>query len=432
MIVRWWSNSTGVIALLWTGLLGGCKGGLQDPGKGQHWHPDPARLPSPEAFDWVITAQDSTDPVLHTWAARLRQAQLRWERGAWLSEDRYSMFGRVWDVVVDGEGRVVVLDFENQEIRVYDQRGSFETLVGHQGEGPGEYIQAGRLLIGENDSLYVYDYSRSLFVIYRRHESGYTFERILDLPDGASSLDYACLHSEGYIVTQKSSRLREDPLFYKIDFSSSVIESFGTHRHYHTEEDEGFLHDQINRAYVLCGQGVVAVYLFYPIVDYFSGNRRYSFFLKEVNLQPFLLIDNRIAEYLNTDRFIEKTSYTGWVDQLEEPVLLKEDLLFYNFVRYEARNGEIINRYPMAYLLDLPRRKALLLNLEAYPFAALAAVRDSVLVGFRWDFYREEIPHIAYYVLPSQSSGKEAYESPDNRAYPGSMANGMPANRVSR
>ncbi len=402
MIARWLNRRVGSI-LLWASLFGGsgCGGSVPEAGQGTHWHPDPARLPPLEAFDWVVASQDS-DPVLQTWAVRLQQARLKWELGTWFSEDRYRMFGKVWDVAVDGAGRVVVLDFENQEVRVYDQEGRFVTLVGHQGEGPGEYMQAGHLLVGVNDTLYVYDYSRSLFVVYRRQGSGYEFVRLLDLPSGASYLNDVCLHANGHLIMQKPSRLREDPLFFEIDLSSKIVRSFGRYRHYATHEQEGFLHSEIYRTFMACGEGIVASYLFFPIVDYFVADQRYSVFLKGIHLQPFLLIDHRIAEYYTTDSFIEKYSYTGQVDDLIEPVLLEEDLLFYAFIRYESERGRLTKKAPMAYLLDLRRRKAMRLNLEAYPFATLVAARDSVLVGFRWDLFQQEIPHIAYYVLPAQ------------------------------
>ncbi|SHK85531.1 6-bladed beta-propeller [Rhodothermus profundi] len=406
MIAKWLNRAAGGL-LLGVSLFGGggCRGSLPEAGQGAHWHPDPARLPPLEAFDWIATPQDS-DSVLQAWAARLQQAHLKWEVGTWIAEDRYRMFGKIWDVVIDGTGRVVVLDFENQEVRIYDQDGRFVTLVGRQGEGPGEYIQAGHLLVGVNDTLYVYDYSRALFVVYRRQGSGYEFVRLLDLPVGASFLNDGCLHANGHLITQQTSRLREDPLFFEIDLSPTVVRSFGRHRHYATREQEGFLHSEIYRAFVACGEGVVASYLFFPIVDYFVEDQRYSFFLDGIYLQPFLLIDNRIAEYYRTDSFIEEYAYTGQVDDLIEPVLLEEDLLFYTFIRYESERGRLIKKYPMAYLLDLRRRKAMRLNLETYPFATLVAVRDSVLIRFRWDLFQQEIPHIAYYVLPAQPPRK--------------------------
>ncbi|WP_069130078.1 6-bladed beta-propeller [Rhodohalobacter halophilus] len=47
--------------------------------------------------------------------------------------------GRIWDVDVDSENRVYIADAGNVTIHVYDYDGSYETSIGRQGRGPGEF-----------------------------------------------------------------------------------------------------------------------------------------------------------------------------------------------------------------------------------------------------------------------------------------------------
>ncbi|GEM_PF-4401818 len=409
---EWWSGSKWSVKGCWVGVLlllvgGGCAGrNSARPGKGQEFHPNPERLADLRTFDWIVTEAEQGDSVLHQWANRLQQARLQWQRGALASANRYHMFGDISDVVIDSEGRVIVLDFDNQEVRLYDPSGQFVEVVGKQGEGPGEYMQAGYLLIGENDSLYVYDNTRGFFVVYHRNENGYAFKRILDLPERIPGLDYVCLQNERYIVINKPPYYSfNDPLFYKVDIMNNRLVNMDNHRHYMVEEKERFLNLLVHRAFMACGsKHVVGAFLYYPIIDILFSNdgNVHHVFLKHIVLQPFLMKGNSRARYFPSEVFIKEFSYSGKLDKPSGITLLSDEILLYVFVRYEAERGKVLRKYPMAYLMNLNNKKAMLLNLENYPFAVIEAYRDSILVGYRWDMYQRDIPHIAYYVLPKK------------------------------
>jgi len=77
------------------------------------------------------------------------------ENGSWTEDTKWSLtelyrvgavdgedpevFGRVWDVELDGSNRLYVLDRMEKEVRVFDEVGSFAHAFGRGGEGPGEF-----------------------------------------------------------------------------------------------------------------------------------------------------------------------------------------------------------------------------------------------------------------------------------------------------
>jgi hypothetical protein len=70
------------------------------------------------------------------------------------TEDSTSSFGFVTDVEVDASGRIFVLDYREQRIKVFDARGHFVRSFGRRGGGPAEFENAHRLVL-MRDSLWV-------------------------------------------------------------------------------------------------------------------------------------------------------------------------------------------------------------------------------------------------------------------------------------
>jgi len=58
---------------------------------------------------------------------------------------------------VDGQGRIYVLDAQEQVVRVFDEEGAFVRQVGRSGGGPGEFRQANGIAVDRDDRLWVYD-----------------------------------------------------------------------------------------------------------------------------------------------------------------------------------------------------------------------------------------------------------------------------------
>jgi len=76
-------------------------------------------------------------------------------------------FGDLVDVAVDRDGRLLALDRQAQELRIFDRNGHFVTTVGGPGEGPGELTDGiVSVAVSPSDSMYVADYSRGHINVY--------------------------------------------------------------------------------------------------------------------------------------------------------------------------------------------------------------------------------------------------------------------------
>lgn len=72
------------------------------------------------------------------------------------SEDRPQyMFRRIWDLAVDSNGFVYVLD--DERIIKFDNQGNYIATIGKKGQGPGEFMQPHKLFLDQKGNLYVND-----------------------------------------------------------------------------------------------------------------------------------------------------------------------------------------------------------------------------------------------------------------------------------
>lgn len=71
------------------------------------------------------------------------------------TNDEAPIFGDIISFDVDGQGRVFVLDFQAQEISVFDSDGTFVRTIGSKGTGPGEFEQALSVDISQNGNVLV-------------------------------------------------------------------------------------------------------------------------------------------------------------------------------------------------------------------------------------------------------------------------------------
>jgi hypothetical protein len=67
------------------------------------------------------------------------------------------VFGEIRGLTVDSRGRMVVLDFHAQHIKVFSPDGEYQRTVGGPGSGPGELRGAVSVLMGPGDTLLVQD-----------------------------------------------------------------------------------------------------------------------------------------------------------------------------------------------------------------------------------------------------------------------------------
>jgi len=112
---------------------------------------------------WAGTVSDSagvtvvTNPEAGLWGpeeAWTLEEELR--VGTLEGEPDYQ-FGQIMGVTVDSRGRLYVLDFLEQQIKVYSSEGLFQQAIGGPGEGPGELRGAVAVLMGPGDTLLVQD-----------------------------------------------------------------------------------------------------------------------------------------------------------------------------------------------------------------------------------------------------------------------------------
>lgn len=75
-------------------------------------------------------------------------------------------FNDIRDFDVDGRGRVVILEYQSQEVRLFGADGKFVRQVGRRGQGPGEYSQPNGVRFGRGGSIWVNDHRNSRFVSF--------------------------------------------------------------------------------------------------------------------------------------------------------------------------------------------------------------------------------------------------------------------------
>ena len=67
------------------------------------------------------------------------------------------LFGSVYSIAVDGDGRFFVLDGQAQQIRVYDPEGAYIETVARRGEGPGELKNAFSVVVLRDDRILAHE-----------------------------------------------------------------------------------------------------------------------------------------------------------------------------------------------------------------------------------------------------------------------------------
>ena len=76
-------------------------------------------------------------------------------------------FSDIRGIGVGDGGRIFVLDYKVQEIRMFDASGKFIKLAARRGRGPGEISNANGLAMGPDGSIWVNDPSNSRFSVFK-------------------------------------------------------------------------------------------------------------------------------------------------------------------------------------------------------------------------------------------------------------------------
>ena len=69
--------------------------------------------------------------------------------------ERYEMLGDIWDIEIDADGRIFILDRALEEVLIYDSDGSYLGGFGGSGSGPGEFTKPGDLALSDSGRIAV-------------------------------------------------------------------------------------------------------------------------------------------------------------------------------------------------------------------------------------------------------------------------------------
>lgn len=150
------------LVVLATVLLGACQSESESESEGDSGigsvHPQEAFLPHSGDVDHTVGRDTASDDALASalGAVLQRAADTIGVRDGSGPE----LFGRITDVAVDANGRVLVLDAEHSEVRIFGSDGTFVGAFGSRGEGPGEFQSPDHLALFENGQLVVEDLGR--------------------------------------------------------------------------------------------------------------------------------------------------------------------------------------------------------------------------------------------------------------------------------
>ncbi|MBW3630224.1 MAG: hypothetical protein KY464_13110 [Gemmatimonadetes bacterium] len=129
-------------------------------------HPTAENIPAEAGLADIIGAKSRAGGELQAFAERLAKARLVLTVGK-LEGPPSTVFGAVEDVDVHMPGRFAVLDSRYNEVRVFDQNGTFIESFGRPGRGPTEFLAPEALESDGPDRFVVADRNAQVKVIER-------------------------------------------------------------------------------------------------------------------------------------------------------------------------------------------------------------------------------------------------------------------------
>ncbi|MFU8813238.1 MAG: 6-bladed beta-propeller [Balneolaceae bacterium] len=130
-----------------------------------------------------------------------------------LSDQGDLIVGQPTYTEIDSDGNRLVMDLSSFEIHVYDREGIYQNSFGREGNGPGEFQQPARPIIGENDTLYISDYMRrSLLVLYKSGDYNWSSAYDVAYPQSENGFPSRALTptQDGYPVIYRSNEALDE------------------------------------------------------------------------------------------------------------------------------------------------------------------------------------------------------------------------------
>ena len=140
---------------------------------------------------------------------------------------------RIWDMAVDAQGRILVVDNTSPGFRVFSPDGTLTHEVGSEGQAPGEFQDIPLLTIGAKDSVYAFDGDNRRLTVYSPGD--YQMIRMVNLaanlPDNVNATDVLSIIPEGLVVqfehfpTEDTADENDWPMEIKfLDHSGEIVQ----------------------------------------------------------------------------------------------------------------------------------------------------------------------------------------------------------------
>lgn len=144
-------------------------------------HPIPALIPGfEEAHELVSTSSDTGESGDFQMISQALSSPTELFTLGVLEGERHEMFGQIVDIKEDPEGNIYVLDAQYNEVRVYNDEGTFLYAIGSPGEGPGELGSPSSLEVDPSGRVIVADRFQGIKIFDRKGET-HTFSTTLPL-----------------------------------------------------------------------------------------------------------------------------------------------------------------------------------------------------------------------------------------------------------
>ncbi len=363
-------------------------------------YPLPERLRGP--FDFALTLDAARQAPPESWAVveALEKATVYQMIGAAEGQGPEYFLGRVVYATFDPEGRLVVVDGDNGEVRFFDRTGRFLFKVGRKGVGPGEFDQPVYVAFDSRGWLYVMEEGRPRLHRYRPEGTGFVLDQTYNLGPQlqASPLGW-CLLADTLYVYAQSAQWQEQPLFRVLTLEGGLVRSFGRQDVYPPEAlPEGF-EPLMLEAQLYCdpyGPGLLLAYRYLPVATYYGtdGTRRWRVRIDEAPILAYRLVDRRRLRPTLRDR--------GYV--LRSVLPLPGGRVLFYLVYQERRSLQPLAAKTIAsyvFALD-PAQQRWYGQEVAFPFSRLYAWQETDGLGIS---LASELPHVALFRFPERLSG---------------------------
>ena len=115
------------------------------------------------------------------------------------------LLGRTGRMAIGRTGHVYVADSSVPTVYVFSASGDFVTSIGRRGEGPGEFIRPSGIFVGDNDSLFVFDFDLRRISVFAPETHQYAYSVNVHGDDKSSPYHLLGVSENRYLMVYQSS-----------------------------------------------------------------------------------------------------------------------------------------------------------------------------------------------------------------------------------